>query len=130
MGENLIFDGPLLREAETVLKGRPEQALATSTTSTTASPAAFGTAPGGAAAAGRLNAWLAVLSADVATVTTEVANLAVGAGEAARMAEELDPRTQQIAAQGGPAAASAIADGNAAIAGPLAAPAPELGGSR
>jgi hypothetical protein len=65
VGENLIFDGPLLREAETVLKGRPEQALATSTTSTTASPAA-----------------------------------------------------------------SAIADGNAAIAGPLAAPAPELGGSR
>jgi hypothetical protein len=123
VGENLIFDGPLLREAERVLRARPEQPAVTAAGAVAPTAAPFGTVPGGAEAAGRLGAWVETARTDLAVVTTEVANLADGTGRAAGLAEELEPVTTAIASE------AQVSSGDAAIAAPLAAPAPDLEGN-
>lgn len=126
-GGNLIFDWELLETARGVLAGKPEQGAVNAADGMSAEVATFGTAPGGAEAAGRLNDWIIQASRDLMTVTTEVESLSLSTGQAAQLARDLDTSTQAIAQGSGGVSPAQVAQGNDAIAKPLEAPAPHLG---
>lgn len=126
---DLIFDWDLLERAKGLLDGRPEEPARAAAGATTAAAVTFGSAPGGAAAADRLTAWLAQAATDLTTVSTEVTGLSASTGEAAGIARQLDPETRRIAQGGtGPTTLSSaqVAEGNAEIAAPVDAPGPDL----
>jgi hypothetical protein len=98
----VVFDPALLKSAEELLRGRPEQAAVAAANALTIDAGAFGQVPGGAAAGSRLQTFAGRARTEMFAVATDVANLAEGTGQARQLATDVNGQTQAIAKRGTP----------------------------
>jgi len=84
----VAFDSPALEAERKVLEARPEQQAATAINAMVVDAGAFGTVPGGTAAAGRVQSWVQRTRTEMDRVGAEVADLQV----CTRKARELSDR--------------------------------------
>jgi hypothetical protein len=76
------LNAPAWESERQVLAGRPERRASEAINTLTVDGAAFGTVPGGSAAAGRVNSWVDRSRTEMARVVTEVTDLEQSTGRA------------------------------------------------
>ena len=100
--DRLIFDRALLGKGEAVLKGAPEQPAVDAVAAIVVEAGAFGTVPGAADAAGRVEEWTRRSKTEMARVTADVADLGRRTGMAKEMIDQLDQDSQTVARSASP----------------------------
>jgi hypothetical protein len=100
--DRVVFDPALLGRAENLLRGRPKQEAVGAANSLKIDAGAFGQVPGGAEAGGRLESFATRVRTELFAVSTDLADLAEGTGQARQLATDVNGQTQAIASRGTP----------------------------
>lgn len=98
-----VFNDELLDNGADVLQARPESRAVETAGGARSPRAGFGTVPGGAEAAGRIEGWLQSTRTELGRVATDVADLGGRARQAAQVARDAGPATEAVARLGTPA---------------------------
>jgi hypothetical protein len=96
-GGSLYFNREVLDKGASVLKSAPERPAVEAVAAITVNAGAFGTVPGGAAAAGRVQQWADQGKTQMARITQDVADLGRRTGMARELIDEMDSDTQTLA---------------------------------
>lgn len=96
-GGSLYFNRAVLDRGASVLKSAPERPAVDAVAAITVDAGAFGTVPGGAEAAGRMQQWADLSKTQMARVTQDVADLGRRTGMARELIDQMDDDTQTVA---------------------------------
>jgi hypothetical protein len=98
----VAFNAPALEAERQVLDARPERQAADVINAMIVDAAAFGTVPGGSAAAGRVTAWADRSRAEMGRVVAEVTDLTGCTGSMRDMCVQAGADTEAAARSGAP----------------------------
>jgi hypothetical protein len=98
----VAFNAPALEAERRVLDARPERSAAEVINAMTVDAAAFGTVPGGAAAAGRVTSWADRSRAEMGRIVAEVTDLTGCTGTMRDMCVQAGADTEAAARSGTP----------------------------